>query len=143
MNILDIIQVLAQTHPYESELVDYLAGGGPAMDDPYKIIDPKVTQDAADYLKKLIREDGTAGNYQPGEIGAYSDRVEIQIKSTETDRKSDKQKQIYTFEVEAVYTDDVGERHPVTIANYQAQRRKWCQKNLLFQIYRKEALDRN
>lgn len=124
LNILDRIQVLAQTHPYESELVDYLAGGGPAMDDPYKIIDPKVTQDAADYLKKLIREDGTAGNYQPGEIGAYSDRIEIQIKSTETDRKSDKQKQIYTFEVEAVYTDDAGERHPVTIANYQAQLQK-------------------
>ena len=124
LNILERIQVLAQTHPYESELVAYLAGGGPAMDDPYKIIDPKVAQDAEDYLKKLIREDGTAGNYRPGEIGAYSDRIEIQIKSTKTDRRSDKQKQIYTFEVEAVYTDDAGERHPVTIANYQAQLQK-------------------
>ena len=124
LNILERIQVLAQTHPYESELVAYLAGGGPAMDDPYKIIDPKVAQDAEDYLKKLIREDGTAGNYRPGEIGAYSDRIEIQIKSTKTDRRSDKQKQIYTFEVEAVYTDDAEERHPVTIANYQAQLQK-------------------
>lgn len=124
LNILERIQVLAQTHPYESELVAYLAGGGPATDDPYKIIDPKVAQDAEDYLKKLIREDGTAGNYRPGEIGAYSDRIEIQIKSTKTDRRSDKQKQIYIFEVEAVYTDDAGERHPVTIANYQAQLQK-------------------
>lgn len=33
LNILERIQVLAQTHPYESELVAYLAGGGPAMDD--------------------------------------------------------------------------------------------------------------
>ena len=124
LNILERIQVLAQTHPYESELVDYLAGSGPAIDDPYKIIDSKVTQDAADYLKKLIREDGTAGSYQLGEIGAYSDSIEIQIKSTQTDRRSDKQKQIYTFEVEAVYTDDAGERHPVTIENYQAQLQK-------------------
>ena len=77
---------------------------------------------------------------EPGEIGAYSDRIEIQIKSTKTDRKSDKQKQIYTFEVEAVYTDDAGERHPVTIANYQAQLQKMVARKIYCSRYTERKL---
>ena len=122
--IQERIQVLAQTHPYEAELVTCLADQGPALDDPYKRIDLKVKEDAEAYLKSLIANDGTPGNYQAGEIGAYSEHIQIRIKSAQTDRTSDASKQIYQFELEAIYTDDAGIEHPVTIESYRAHLKK-------------------
>ena len=124
--ILHRMELLADEHPYEKNLIDYLT-----EEDFYAVTDTSIEKrnerlentlqnEVEAYLKSLIEQDGESGNYQTGEIGAYADQIQVKAVLKKADRTGDPDKQVYTWEIETTYTDDQGEEHKGRIDSYMA-----------------------
>ena len=124
--ILHRMELLADEHPYEKNLIDYLT-----EEDFYAVTDTSIEKrnerlentlqnEVEAYLKSLIEQDGESGNYQTGEIEAYADQIQVKAVLKKADRTGDPDKQVYTWEIETTYTDDQGEEHKGRIDSYMA-----------------------
>ena len=124
--ILHRIELLADDHPYEKNLIDYLteedfyAATDTSIEKRNERLENTLQSEVEAYLKSLIEQDGESGNYQTGEIGAYADQIQIKAVLKKAERTGDPDKQVYTWEIETIYTDDQGVEHKGRIDSYTA-----------------------
>ena len=108
LNILQQVEWLITSHPYEENLEAFLTEEDFSTDEiDYETLEKKLTETVNNYLLNLIKEDE--------KIGAYSDQIRITVSLDKefADLYSDSDKQHYTFQISVVYVDDDGVQTPV------------------------------
>ena len=124
--ILHRMELLADDHPYEKNLIDYLTeedfyvATDTSIEKRNERLENALQSEVEAYLKSLIEQDGESGNYQTGEIGAYADQIQVKAVLKKAERTGDPDKQVYTWEIETIYTDDQGVEHKGRIDSYTA-----------------------
>ena len=107
LDILEQVELLANDHPYEDELIHFLSQEDFMKDEiSYEALTEKLKEKVESYLSDLIKNDE--------KIGAYSDHIQLTVTWDKefTDFYSDSEKQKYGFGITAIYVDDDGVQTP-------------------------------
>lgn len=107
LDILERVEVLANEHPYNDDLIAFLTQEDFMTDEiNYEVLEEKLAAAVERYLMALIMDDE--------KIGAYSDHIQLTVSFDKefTDLYGDSKMQRHGFRIAAVYVDDDGKRTP-------------------------------
>ena len=107
LDILERVEVLANEHPYNDDLIAFLTQEDFMTDEiNYEALEEKLAAAVERYLMAMIMDDE--------KIGAYSDHIQLTVSFDKefTDLYGDSKMQRHGFRIAAVYVDDDGKSTP-------------------------------
>ena len=114
LKILDRVEQLAEESGYEWNIIDALEQIGVRIkekdqrisEEEYLKLDECIKSIAVEHIQDLIQNDGVQGSYTADEIGAYADKIQVQILGASVNRTGNTTQQIYTCQIKVIFNDE-------------------------------------